>query len=114
MAKLAGKLPKGDGDGLSAIDIDLVQHPDRVRVALALLDVSKINVDIDDGTREPTARIRQIEIITEDIPTLKRLIERAYEQRTGSSVLPFDLEAELAETLANVNPATGEIKEGDE
>jgi len=38
MAKLAGKLPDGDRNGLAAIASELVDNPEKVHVAIVLLD----------------------------------------------------------------------------
>jgi hypothetical protein len=113
-AKLASALPKGANDGLSPIADALVDQPHRVRVVLALVDCKSITTDADTGDVIPTARIRRIEAITDtdDGKRLVRLIQRAYERRTGATVLPLDLEDDLSAAFdgLDVDPRTGEIR----
>jgi hypothetical protein len=116
-AKLASALPKGANDGLSPIADALVDQPHRVRVVLALVDCSKITTDADTGDVIPTARIRRIEAIVDpaDGARLVRLLQRQYERRTGATVLPLDLEEDLASAFdtLDVDPRTGEIRDDD-
>jgi hypothetical protein len=113
-AKLNAALPKGANDGLSAISEQLVDQPHRVRVVLALVDCKSITTDADTGDVIPTARIRRIEAITDpaDGARLVRLLKRSYERRTGQTVLPLDLEDDLASAFdtLDVDPRTGEIR----
>lgn len=96
-ATLAGALPDGPGNGLAAIAADLIADPSRVRVAVVLLDTQKITERCDDGSRVATVRIRRIEPISdpEDAATMRRLLQREFERRTGMVVLPFDLEEDV-------------------
>lgn len=110
MTKLASGLPKGDGNGLDALARDLIDAPHDVHVIVALVDCKKITTDNDDGTIEPTARIRRVEVITEDDKGLaSKMLRRALEKRTGKTVLPFDLEEDLRAAFGNFDPKTGEI-----
>ena len=110
MARLASGLPKGDGNGLDALTRELIDAPHDVHVVVALIDCKKITTDNDDGTVEPTARIRRIEAITEDDKGLaSKMLRRALEKRTGKTVLPFDLEEDLRAAFGNFDPKTGEI-----
>lgn len=96
--KLGTKLPQGDQNGLPAISAALCDNPEQVHVAVILLDCSKITTDTDNGDVIPTARIRAIEPIngtTADAKEIRRLIRRAYEQRTGQVELPLEMEQEL-------------------
>jgi hypothetical protein len=96
-AALAGNLPDGPANGLSAIAADLIDHPHTVRVVVALVDTAKITEKVDDGTKVPTVRVRRIEAITdaEDAALLRRLLLREFERRTGQAVLPLDLETDV-------------------
>lgn len=110
MTKLASALPKGDGNGLDALARALVDQPHDVQVVVALIDCKKITTDNDDGTIEPTARIRRIEAITEsDKELAAKMLRRALEKRTGKTVLPFDLEEDMRAAFGNFDPKTGEI-----
>lgn len=110
MTKLASGLPKGDGNGLDALARELVDAPHNVQVVVALIDCKKITTDNDDGTIEPTARIRRIEAITEsDKELAAKMLRRALEKRTGKTVLPFDLEEDMRAAFGNFDPKTGEI-----
>lgn len=110
MTKLAAGLPKGDGNGLDALARDLIDSPHDVHVIVALVDCKKITTDNDDGTVEPTARIRRVEVITEDDKDLAaKMLRRALEKRTGKTVLPFDLEEDMRAAFGNFDPGTGEV-----
>ncbi|RLV56041.1 hypothetical protein D9V41_09135 [Aeromicrobium phragmitis] len=96
--KLTSSLPKSDElNGLNAIANDLVVHPDELHVAVVVIDCAKITTDIDTDESTPTARIRRIEVITraDDKTQLRNLATRAFEARTGKTVLPLELEDEL-------------------
>lgn len=115
MTKLASALPKGDGNGLDALARDLIDAPHDVHVIVALVDCKKITTDNDDGTIEPTARIRRIEVISDDDKDLAaKMLRRALEKRTGKTVLPFDLEEDLRAAFGSVNLDTGEIPREDD
>jgi hypothetical protein len=108
-AKLGGTLPKGEGDGLSAIAPDLVRDPHRLRVVMAIIDCKKVVTDHDSGDIIPVARIRRVEVVRgEDLASAEQLMRRALEKRSGETVLPLELEDALHEAFQNVDPATGE------
>lgn len=110
MTKLASALPRGDGNGLDALARDLIDSPHDVHVIVALVDCKKITTDNDSGEIEPTARIRRVEVISEDDKDLAaKMLRRALERRTGKTVLPFDLEEDMRAAFGNVDPSTGEI-----
>ena len=96
-ATIAGGLPAGEANGLSAISRELVENPERVHVVVALIDCSKITTKVDSGDVVPTARIRRIEAVTDlsDGHRLRALLRREYERRTGQTVLPIELEDDL-------------------
>ena len=110
MTKLTSALPKGDGNGLDALARDLIDSPHDVHVIVALVDCKKITTDNDSGEIEPTARIRRVEVISEDDKDCAaKMLRRALERRTGKTVLPFDLEEDMRAAFGNVDPSTGEI-----
>jgi hypothetical protein len=110
MTRLASGLPKGDGNGLDSLARKLIDEPHNVHVVVALVDCKKTTTDNDDGTVEPTARIRRIEAITEaDKDLAAKMLRRALEKRTGKTVLPFDLEEDLRAAFGSFDPKTGEI-----
>lgn len=110
MTKLASGLPKGDGNGLSALARNLIDAPHDIHVVVALVDCKKVTTDNDSGEIEPTARIRRIEAITDDDKELAaKMLRRALERRTGKTVLPFDLEEDMRAAFGGIDPDTGEI-----
>ena len=110
MAKLSSGLPKGDGNGLTAIERELIDNPHDVHVVVALVDCKKTSTDNDTGEIIATARIRRIEAITEDDKDLAaKMLRRALEKRTGKTVLPFDLEEDMRAAFGHIDPDTGEI-----
>lgn len=86
-----------DHNGLAAISAALCDNPEKVHVAVVLLDCSKITTNTDNGDVIPTARVRAIEPVgeTSDANEMRRLIRRAYERRTGKVELPLEMEQEL-------------------
>lgn len=90
----SGRLPKGERNGLPALVTDLIKDPKTPRLAVVLINTSKITRDSDTGDEVPTVRILGIEpmIASEDAAVLDRLVRRAVERRTGSVELPFELE----------------------
>lgn len=112
MTKLNSQLPKGEGNGLTALARNLIDSPHDVHVVVALVDCKKITTDNDTGEIEPTARIRRIEAITEaDRDLAAKMLRRALEKRTGKTVLPFDLEEDMRAAFGNFDPNTGEVFE---
>lgn len=97
--KISSSLPVGDTNGLSAISGELCEDPEKVHVAVVLLDCAQITTNVDNGDVVPTARIRAIEPIrpSKDANEMQRLIRRAYERRTGKVELPLEMEQEFDE-----------------
>jgi hypothetical protein len=109
-AKMSGGLPKGDANGLSPIVRDLIDHPHRFHVLLAIVDCKSIHTDNDSGEIVPTARVRRVEVVLpEDLKTAEKLLRRSLEKRAGKTVLPMDLEDEITIAFGRVDPRTGEI-----
>ena len=96
-ASLAGNLPDGPANGLAVIAGELVEHPTRVHVVVALIDTCKVTTRVDSGNQVATVRVRRLEVITDpaDAAQLRHLLEREFERRTGQCVLPFDLEQDV-------------------
>lgn len=110
MTKLASNLPGGDANGLVAIARALIDTPHDVHVVVGLVDCKRTTTDNDSGEVVPTARIRRIEVIDGgDKDLAAKMMRRALEQRTGKTVLPFDLEEDLRAAFGRIDPDTGEI-----
>lgn len=96
MTKLSASLPKGDGNGLTAISRELIDHPDKVHVVIMLLKTKSLATEVESGDVEAKAYIRRLEVvIPADHPLAFRMLERALEHRTGATTLPFELEQDL-------------------
>ncbi len=96
--KLSSTLPASDeANGLGDFADSLVSDPHGMHVAVVVLDCARVTTDTDTGEATPTARVRRIEVIEtgEDKDRLRALAQRAFEKRTGKTVLPLDLEDEL-------------------
>src|SRR6185312_2572029 len=93
--KLLGKLPQGQANGLTVIGQQLVDEPLKIHTIIALIDSPTAAIDNDSGDVTPNVRIRAIEVIEEDKPTLARLLRRAKDSRLGINLLPFDTEESL-------------------
>lgn len=110
MTKLSPALPKGDGNGLDSIARQLVDNPHELHVVIAIVDCKMSKTDHDTDEREPTARLRRIEVIEGNDKTVaQQMMRRALETRTGQTVLPLDLEDELRAAFGDIDPDTGEI-----
>jgi hypothetical protein len=110
MTKLSTALPGGDGNGLDAIARQLVDTPHELHIVIAIVDAKTTKIDHDTDKREPTARLRRIEVIQgEDKAVAQQMMRRALEARTGQTVLPIDLEDELRAAFGDIDPHTGEI-----
>ena len=109
MTKLASALPKGEANGLTALARDLIDNPSAVHVVVALVDCKRIQTDVDSGDVEATARIRRIEWIKQDKEVVATILRLAMEERTGKTVLPFDLEEDMRAAFQGIDPDTGEI-----
>lgn len=114
--KLAGALPKSDElNGLGVVG-EMVADDDSVKVVVvAVLDVQTITHDVGSGEDVPTLRVRRVEVIQrdDDRAALGRIASRAHETRTGKTVLPLDVEQELADVFGRLDPDTGEIRDSD-
>src|SRR5436190_13777615 len=93
---VASKLPDGDGNGLGVIYGTLIRRPHKCHVVIAIVDCSKVTTNPDTGKVKPTARLRRIEVVTEDdLLIAEQLLSRAVDNRLGHEQLPFDLEADI-------------------
>lgn len=102
--KIGTKLPKDeDRNGLDSLFRDLLNDPHRPRVAIVVLETSKITKDLDNYDTVPTVTIRAIEPVDgEDAGHLRNMLLRAYEARTGQVELP----AEWTEVLVDLTSPT--------
>ena len=113
--KLAAALPAGtDANGLPDIAHQLAQDPSRQHVAVIVFDTSRLTTDTDTGDVTPTVRILRLEPITD--PEAKQrlgdLATRAFNRRTGQTVLPLDLEDELRAAFGSVGEAPSDDDQG--
>jgi len=113
---MGGKLPDTDElNGLGAIGDQVVTDPEGMRVvAVVVLAAAYVKHNVATGENVPQMSVARIEpiLIDQDRAALGRIVNRAHEKRTGRTVLPLDLEAELTAVFGKFNPDTGEI-EGD-
>lgn len=115
MTRLNSTLPKGDSNGLDSLARQLIDNPHEIHVIIALVDCKRLVTDTDDDSVEPTARIRRIEVVRKDDKDLaSKMLRRSLEDRTGMEVLPFDLEEDMRNAFADVDPATGEYLGSDD
>lgn len=120
--KLKSTLPKGDADGLSPLEGKLDANPANSQiVALVILDVIGRTESFVTGEKEITTKLRRIEaLLPGDADTARRMLQRAFEHRTGVTTLPIDLEEDLRTAFIfdddelDVDPVTGEVKPDEE
>jgi hypothetical protein len=92
--RLSSALPGNDDiNGLDHIAAELVEHPEKLRLVLAWVDVSEVRDVTDTGARVPVVRWRRIEPVGDanNAPQeLRDMALRLYEERTGKTPLPID------------------------
>jgi hypothetical protein len=92
--KIAGSSPEGDKNGLVAILGELIRRPERVHVAVVLLDTKSLTTDVDTGDVTPTVRLRAVEVFEADTGEAVRareMLRARYARRTDRPELPFDI-----------------------
>lgn len=95
MTKLASALP--DGHGLDAVRNLLIEDPRHKHVTVAVLDCKQVLTNYEGGGKEATAAIRTIEVVHPDDLTLtQQILTRGRDRRLGATVLPLDVEDEIA------------------
>lgn len=100
--KIAGSTPEGDKNGLAAVVAQLIHRPERIHVAVVLLDTKSLSTDVDTGDVTPTVRLRAIEVFEADTAEAVRareMLRARYARRTDRPELPFDI-AGLLEAAA--------------
>lgn len=112
MARLSAALPKdATKNGLDAIARELLDDPLKRHLVIAVVDCSKITTDTATGARDATVRVLRIEQVhPDDVTEAERLVRRALEYRSGDTVLPIDVEKDLASWFGQdvtVDTATG-------
>jgi len=100
VVKLAAMLP-GDFEtnGIDQHVGRLLEHPDRLMVAVVWLDTKSVRIDTDSGDHIPTVRVRRIEPlgdVDKVSPKIRELVQAAVQERTGRTPIPFDV-GEIAE-----------------
>lgn len=103
--KLKSTLPKGDADGLTPLEgrLDAEGAAQQV-VVLAILDVIARTESLVTHERELTLRLRRIEaLLPGDSEHARRMLQRAFEQRTGVTTLPIDLEEDLRSAFVHAD-----------
>lgn len=116
IARLLGKLPKGDGNGLGGLAAELAKDPGRIRVGIVMFDADRIVEKTDDGDHEVRIRHRRIEVAKrpEHLTTLERILLEIFEERTGGAQLPMELhdDADQAFREARIAQETPTSHEG--
>ncbi len=116
--KLAGALPKGQANGLALLDHVVNQDPETRHVVIAILSTKKLTTDIDSGDVEAAMRIDRVErILPGDAETAEKMLRRSLEKRSGMTVLPIDIEDDIAEAFRDAlmsaeQPGDGENPQG--
>ena len=113
MTRLASALP--DGHGLDIVRQQLVDNPHQRHLVIGILDCAKSTTNYEKGTVEPTAAVRVIEVTTpQDAALARRILTRARDRRLGSTVLPMDIEDDVAATVTGRSEDVGSDITGDD
>lgn len=96
---LSGKLPKyDDRNGLEPLVRHFLNEPGKTRLAIVVLETTKITDDLENYDRIPTVSIRAIEPVSgDDLGRLRAMLQRAHSERTGNLELPAEWETVLAD-----------------
>lgn len=99
MTRIASGLP--DGHGLDIVRQQLVDNPHQRHLVIGILDCAKSTTNYEKGTVEPTAAVRVIEVTTpQDTALARRILTRARDRRLGATVLPMDIEDDIAASIS--------------
>jgi len=113
--KMNSSLPDGDRNGLASMAARLVAKPDEVHIAFVVLETSRLVTDVATGSVQPVVKVTAIEPIGggEDGADARRIIQRAFERRTGLTELPLELTRDLG-ALGTDLAAEGAFQHGDD
>jgi len=101
---IGGNLPRGDANGAAAIATQMITDPMRKRVLLVVLDCPTTKRDNVSGEHTAVARICRIEaVLPRDLAAAEQMMRRTLELRSGQTVLPLELEQEVAEAFSDVD-----------
>lgn len=115
--KLTTKLPQGDANGLADPDVirRLMADPAQMRVGIVILNMPKIDVDTIEGNDVGKLQVHRIEVVLDDTrgdaSALERLLMRAYERRTGATVLDEGLEGDVRAAFDGISIIDVEAEE---
>lgn len=101
-----GALPKGDANGLGAQAARLNKDRAATYVAIVVFTVPKLVTDDEKEIITLVPKIRQVELVTlpQDAAVVHRALMRSYEDRTGQTTLPFDLEIDVNKAFDAIDP----------
>ena len=112
--KISGTLPKGDKNGVALLDNVVAADPDTRHVVIVILSTKKLVTDVDAGDTEALLRIDRIErILPADAERAEQMLRRALEKRSGSTVLPIDIENEIKSAFRDAMIPDQQPDEGD-
>lgn len=112
--KINSALPKGDADGLSGLEGQMLKKLKPV-VALVILEPTVIDEDVKTHEKSLKVGIRRIEaLLPDDIEAATRLLQRSFESRTGDSTLPIELEEDIRDALKGVDTYIPETSQEEE
>lgn len=107
--KLSGSLPEIDRNGLDVLHGDLVRHPDRRHLIVAVIDCATTSINHQNGKITPTAGIVFVEPIRDrdDIAEITETLARVRAERVNGGTLDFDfgIEDPLAEAAQAMRDA---------
>lgn len=94
VVKLASAMPSDtELNGIDSISQDLIDNPDRPRIAVVVFTTRTITSNPELGTTVPTIAIRRIEPLgyqDQVSEVVRQELVKAAESRTGKAALPLD------------------------
>lgn len=104
--KLAGKLPRHDDrNGLAHLFHELMADQTKTRLAIVVLEPSKVVRNLEQYDTEVTVTVRAIEVPDgDDLGKLRAMLQRAHAERTGNLELPAQWEEVLSSMASPTIP----------
>lgn len=106
--KLTGKLPSHeDRNGLAPLFHELLGELTKPRLAIVVLEPSKVVRKLDDYDTEVHVTVRAIEPVDgDDLGRLRAMLQRAHADRTGNLELPAEWEQVLGDMASPTIPGS--------
>jgi hypothetical protein len=92
---LRAGLPSGKANGLEGTAAEFIGDKKAAKLVIGLVSLSRVVEDEDSAETIAQLKLRRVEVVVDgdDLDTLRRIMLRAYEQRTPDQQLPYQQQA---------------------